>query len=76
MPLGRDTLSVMTSFTSTPRRRANAFGGLAVAWGMGLIIVALTVPIYGSQTLIEVNGVAPAFVLLIVAVSPVQLGPR
>lgn len=47
-----------------------------MAWGMGLIIVALTVPIYGSQTLIEVNGVAPAFVLLIVAVSPVQLGPR
>lgn len=123
---------LMTSLTSSPRRRANAFGGLAVAWGIGLIVVAVTVPMYGSQTLVNINGdgvlgvmsapailsavawfalaqrwdhgrraagwvawacvwllgaicvlgilsigiyVMPAFVLLIVAVSPVQLGP-
>ncbi len=37
-------------------RRASRLALLAVGWGLALIVAALLVPEYGSQTLVDENG--------------------
>lgn len=51
---------------SSPRRRAIVFAGAALAWSVGLLVVALVAPYDGSQTFIEVNGHG----VLVVLVAP------
>jgi hypothetical protein len=50
--------------SGTPGRRAFVYTVLAFVWSIGLLIAALVVPLYGSATLVDVNG---ARVLLVVA---------
>lgn len=56
----------MSAIAASPGRRAFTSTILALLWSIGLLIAALTVPVYGSEgTLVDVNGHG---VLLVVAV--------
>jgi hypothetical protein len=50
--------------SGTPGRRAFVLTVLAFVWSIGLLVAALVAPLYGSATLVDVNG---ARVLLVVA---------
>jgi hypothetical protein len=50
---------------SSRGRRASGFTALAFVWSLALLVAALTVPAYGSATLVDENGRG---VLLVVAV--------
>ena len=55
----------MTPTPSYPGRRAFVLTMIAFVWSLGLVAAALVAPVYGSATLVEVNGTK---VLLVVAV--------
>ena len=53
--------------------RALLFTALALLWSVGLLAAALVAPVYGSATLVDVNGRGVLLVVAVPAVSTVAV---